>query len=102
MSQTAKFGQPPVSANDEYVVYYFRLLFKIPNPSNVTEGILMFPGPQPNFPYDTRAKGLVALASIAIVSMTLMTTTRIFIRLNTNRTKLGSDDWLMIPATVCS
>lgn len=100
---SALIGQPPSDQEDYWIIKGMMHLDGIPDGAlNPSYGFPLTLKPPPNYQYETRGPRLLIGLSFAIVLAVLITGTRLGLRLFRRNLRWGLDDWVIIPAMVCS
>lgn len=95
MSGSALLGHPPNTEDDQWIVRGFYRVSGIPDAAwNKTSIIPVME--LPNAPHNSRETGLIVSSAVIITLATLITGTRLSLRLFRKDLRWGLDDWAII------
>lgn len=102
MVKSALVGQPPLTESD-YLIVKGNLLAMGKVGVDPSKGLTIppFRPPPDQYHFETRGPAIIAVSSIVIVLMLLVTVARLLVRRLKKDVRFGLDDWLMVPALVC-
>lgn len=101
MKGSAKYGTPPNTETDLWIVKGIIKLFHIPpGVIDPTKGFPLRIHPPPNYHYERRGIRAIASVSVVITLIVLITGGRLLLRWKRRDLRWGPDDWVIIPAAV--
>lgn len=96
MSGSALLGQPPNNENDALIILgWWKLLYGSNPPPPGYPSTIPAPVP-PNAPHDSLQAYVIGTSSLIIFLTTLITGTRLFLRLYRRELRWGADDWAIL------
>lgn len=95
MTGSALLGHPPNNLDDSYIVKGFFRSNGIPDAAWNSSSIIPIFAP-PGAPHDSRKMGLIVSCTVVITLLTLITGTRLSLRLFRKDLRWGADDWAII------
>lgn len=103
MVRSALVGQPPLTDDDFWIVKGNLLLTGLTK-LDPHKGLKIppFRPPPDQYHFQTRQPAIIAVSSVLIVVMLVVTVARLMLRKLKKDMKFGLDDWFMIPALVSS
>ncbi|KAI4113136.1 MAG: hypothetical protein LQ345_005818 [Seirophora villosa] len=101
MDQSAFIGQPPLTEDDRWIVKGALMAAGLVT-ADPSKGLKLRPArpPPDQYRFETRGPAIIAVSSVVIVIMFLVTVTRLLVRKLRKELKFGLDDWLMVPALI--
>lgn len=101
MVRSALVGQPPATDEDLWIVKGNLLLTGLTK-LDPHKGLMIppFRPPPDKYHFQTRQPAIIAVSSVLIVVMLVITVARLLLRRLKKEMKFGPDDWLMIPALI--
>ncbi|KAI4189306.1 MAG: hypothetical protein LQ348_003815 [Seirophora lacunosa] len=101
MVQSAFIGQPPLAEDDRWIVKGALMAAGLVT-ADPSEGLKLPPArPSPDqYRFETRGPAIIAVSSVVIVIMFLVTVARLLARKFRKELKFRLDDWLMVPALI--
>lgn len=102
MVQSTFIGQPPSTEDDRWIVKGALLAAGLVE-ADPNKGLKLPPArpPPDQYRFETRGPAIIAVSSVVIAIMFIVTTARLLVRKFRKELKFGLDDWLMVPALVC-
>lgn len=98
---SAYINTPPANELDERIAAGMLLLVGItPDIRDPKEGVTLPPFRPNDYVFETKGPGIIAGLSVCIAIVTVVTMTRLGLRLFVPRLVFGADDWLVIAALV--
>lgn len=96
MSGSALLGQPPNNENDALIILgWWKLLYGANPPPPGYPSTIPAPVP-PNAPHDSLQAYVIGTSALIIFLTTLITGTRLFLRLYRRELRWGADDWAIL------